>query len=167
MSPMTRKGVRDLSGTARCGTCGVYAHYEGEIGRSPLSIRHAPSCSTLANSNRTSKIADITVDRLVEIATNTDLFEHFMVTWQLRYSAGRDTHPVLTADIIDVDPDGWMDVYATDEQAARESLGAYLDGDYAFIYPAHSFNPKMYHRGSLGVMAVDYDGLARIEARRG
>lgn len=61
---MARK-VRDMSGTARCGVCGVEAVHERGPG-TPLVIRHESDCTELRANFRTVEEEPIQVEDIVD-----------------------------------------------------------------------------------------------------
>ncbi|QWY82831.1 hypothetical protein PP641_gp091 [Arthrobacter phage SilentRX] len=75
----------------------------------------------------------------------------FYVTFGMMYR--HEKHPFWTG----AHPDGWLEVQAPDEDAARELVRRYIGNRYAFIYDKLRFDPKWH---PLGALASIKDGAA-------
>jgi len=75
----------------------------------------------------------------------------FYVTFGQKYA--REPHPTLAA----AHPDGWVEVEADSEMAARRLALDHLDDRWAFMHAEREFTRQLYPRGCIA--RIDQTGM--------
>lgn len=84
------------------------------------------------------------------------------VTFGVQYA--RVTHPYVGGL---AHPDGWVEVYAPDEDIARSAAHSWTHGMYAFAYAPADFQPEYHPLGCLARIVVDAGlVLCRVDVGR-
>lgn len=73
----------------------------------------------------------------------------FYLTFGVRYR--HEKHPAWDG----AHPDGWLEIQAPDEEAARLLVRSFIGNKYAFIYDEHRFERKWHPRGRLATITTD------------